>query len=540
MRIDSLNLTNIKPELQELLKNLEIGDSVKGRLVEFLNNTATIKTSTGQTLTAVLMTDLPISKGDFVELMISNITEEGVFAELKPKEQAPPDKTAKLTELLSKLQLPVSEKGLEAAELLLKYNLPINKETMTEVLNTQKGMSNLAEGSVESKLGLLLSGLDVNNTELELLVKAAIITEQELNAVKEKLTDSKPIEADKAQQSAKDNEPAMKVDQAQAEVNKLGEAINQNSQKGEAITSTAKPITQNILKEAAAIEQEMLKALEQLKIPVSSEAKALIGGIAKALSVIGSANIEEAVYLLSKDIEITPKNLEQVKSSIKNENKLDDFLGKLENQIDTGNKALKEVKEDIKKLFLTPKQLEDKEEVQGKLKDIIKLGEKLENILKNERLPDQEVKTTLANLRDNIEFIRNINNHNSYLQIPVLVNGEKSTADVYVMKDKKKGKTIDPYNATVLVALDLKNLGHIESLISVVKKSVNVTFRIEDKTIGALIQSEAKQLQIALEAKGFSLSPVKVIKLEQTFNLISLEEMINDASKEKLHFDMRV
>ncbi|MFZ5352586.1 MAG: flagellar hook-length control protein FliK [Bacillota bacterium] len=562
MKINSVNLANIRPELLEVLKNLNIGDTVKGRLIEVLDKLVTVKTPGGQTFTAALMSDIPVSKGDFVELLINNINDTGIFAEIKPKKEASLDNNAKLTEILKQLDMPVNDKSMEAAKLLLKYNLPVNKESLANVLNLSKSMKNLEQGSVENKLGLLLSINDIKNTEVSTLSKISLLAEPEVReAVKQIVSTNEPqteaidIKAEAAVIDDESGEPAVKSEKTALKPQMTVEhkGAEEIQQKG-ANTINAKALVndsaENRIKEdirlsskpnAEQIEQQLFKALQKLDIPVGSEAKTLIANAAKALAVISESSLEEAVYLLSKDIAVTPENLSLLKSNIRNENKLDEFLSRLEKQVQLhDNGEIKELKEEIKRIFVSPKQIENREEVAEKLKDIVKLGERIEAALKQESIIDPEIKNTLANLKENIDFMRNINQYNSYLQLPVLVNESKSTAELYVFKDKKKGKTIDPYNATILVALDLKNLGHLESLINVNKKAVNVTFRVEDKSIGDLIKASASMLQEALDVKGYTLSPIKVIKLEQSFSLLTLEEMINESSAERLHFDARI
>jgi len=84
------------------------------------------------------------------------------------------------------------------------------------------------------------------------------------------------------------------------------------------------------------------------------------------------------------------------------------------------------------------------------------------------------------------------------------------------------------------------NLGHLESMIRVKGKTVDITFRTENKGIGGMIEKNIRMLKEALVEKGYYLSPIRVINLEQPFSLLSLEAMINESGYEKIHFDMRV
>ena len=45
-----------------------------------------------------------------------------------------------------------------------------------------------------------------------------------------------------------------------------------------------------------------------------------------------------------------------------------------------------------------------------------------------------------------------------YSQIPILLNGEYRTAELYFFRKRKGGRKIDPENVKILLALDLKIL----------------------------------------------------------------------------------
>jgi flagellar hook-length control protein FliK len=216
-------------------------------------------------------------------------------------------------------------------------------------------------------------------------------------------------------------------------------------------------------------------------------------------------------------------------------------LDKLQKKIE-GEDApeLREIKESIKKIFLEPRQLEESKETAEQIKDIARLGEKLESYLNKSGDKDPEIRDALSNLRDSIDFLRNINEHNNFMQLPVMINENTSTAKLYVFKEGKKSKKINPEDATVVLSLDLKSLGHLESMIKVMGKSVNITFRVENEGIGTILEKNGSLLKDALSEKGYSLKPVRVISMEQPFSLLSLEAMINESASDKIHFDMRV
>lgn len=626
MRIDSVGAIPIKPEIAELIKNLNIGDTVKGRIVETSEGAVLLKTAGGQLLAAVVATafsktDIQLQKGQFVELLINNISGDKIIASLKESSPKEPDVDVKLSELLGKMNMPVNDKNIEAAKLLVKYDFPVNKENLTGLIQLQKSAASLSQTKGEGAIGLMLSELDIHNTPVEVLNKITLISEPDVKALLSKLVqmsanenDTAPlgkvaashnvipadevkplvdtaafVDAPNAGKAAVNKEtqpltpnpqgniqeaipdekadvktqiPTAVLDEAQNQTAAKKIPVDEKSLSNEKLSpnekllsdekpfSTEKPLAAEKPSSAEKpLSNDVIQMLKKINIDITPEIKQLIDNISKAVDVAGKTNMESIMFLQSTEMEITPKHLAALDRNINNENKVSEFLGKLQQQIDKtlnvnmdkeGIAQLRQIKEEIGKIFVHPKQVEDKEAVKEQFRELVKLGDKLGEFLSKNNMNDSDIKSTLSNLKDNIDFLKNVNQYNNYLQIPVMLNNNPTTADVYVFKDNKKGKTINPQNATILIALDLKNLGHLESMINVVQKQVNVTFRVQDKKIGDMIESGSKELSTALEAKGYRLNPVKIIKLEQPFNLISLQELMQEGNMGKMHFDMRV
>jgi hypothetical protein len=286
---------------------------------------------------------------------------------------------------------------------------------------------------------------------------------------------------------------------------------------------------------------ELLKVLARLGVEPGKEVQRLAGQVEDMLASIRNTDMEALTYLVSKEMKITPGNLGMLVRNIENSDGIAQFLDKLQQKIEgEASPELTEIKSAIKKVFLEPSQLEGSKETSEQLKDIAQLGERLERYLNEKGDRDPEIRDALTNLRDSLDFIRNINQHSNFMQLPVLINGDTATAKLYVFKEGKRSKQINPEDATIVVALDLKSLGHLESMIKVKGKTVNVTFRVESKDIGTVLEKNVNQLTEALKEKGYSLYPVRVISMEQPFSLLSLEAMINESASDKIHFDMRV
>lgn len=576
MRIDAARFMNIKPEVLELLKNMEIGDVLKGRVLEALGNNITVRAASGQVFTALLQEGATVPKGALVELLVSNIADGKIYAEFKTGSKAT-DMDAKITDLLMQFGLPVEEKNMEAAKLLIKYQLPLDKDSVVKITGLQKSIENLNQTG-EEKVGLLLSGLDIKNTPVDVLNKIVLGWSGEM--LKQ---DTAGVSAAIQNNTAEDNIPA--EENLQGAVKNTGDKVTVDKAPGEPekqlimnkgkMEVTQKEITElpkmakidskeastelGMIKEPIIREivesgskgsspitdddkgAELLKVLAKLGVESGNEVKRLAGQVEDILASIRNTDMEALTYLVSKEMKITPGNLGMLIRNIENSDGISQFLDKLQKRTE-GEDApeLREIKESIKKIFLEPRQLEKSKETAEQLKDIARLGEKLESYLNKSGDKDPEIRDALSNLRDSIDFLRNINEHSNFMQFPVMINENTSTAKLYIFKEGKRSKQINPEDATVVLSLDLKSLGHLESMIKVKGKSVNITFRVENEGIGTILEKNGSLLKDSLNEKGYSLNPVRVISMEQPFSLLSLEAMINESSSDKIHFDMRV
>ncbi|OGO78019.1 MAG: hypothetical protein A2Y23_13625 [Clostridiales bacterium GWB2_37_7] len=515
MRITAQQQLNIKPQLADFLSKLEVGDTIKGKLVELLGQSISIKTASGQVFTAALMQSVELKPGQVVELNINSITEQGIFAELKTENQKTIlNEDAKLQQLLKQMDIKPEENNLQAAKLLLKFNMSVTKENITNLINTQKSMESLAKGDAPKAIALLQSELNINNTEVTKLVKIAAALEPQSKEILKALQMNKEmpvVEVKALQNEANDAEPKPQVLPKQAEVRRT-------------MDNGPKAVLQQLAAEVTkqGIEQDIVSQEPRLE--------KLINTITKVFEAVSQAKPEQAAYMLSKELKITPAIVKAIVDNKNGENMLSKQLEgfeKLVEALERNQVDVKEMKQELKKLFIKPELLQDKEQVTKNFKDIVKLGTKLESLIREQGLENQLDTSVLQDAKNNMDFIKNINTNINYIQIPLDITDNKTTAEIYVFNDKKKSKAINPENATILIALDLNKLGHIESLISVVKKNVSITFKVEKEDFKKIINNTVEALKQALEARGYSLNPLKLIDIEEKFNLLELEELTN-------------
>jgi len=109
-------------------------------------------------------------------------------------------------------------------------------------------------------------------------------------------------------------------------------------------------------------------------------------------------------------------------------------------------------------------------------------------------------------IAEGVQFAQQLDRFATVVQWPLLWEGRPAEAEMYVFRDGKDKKKIDPCNATLFLSLTTACLGRVESLIRVIGKNVECEFRLESKKTAAAVQSGANVLRDLLERGGFSLT----------------------------------
>ena len=126
-----------------------------------------------------------------------------------------------------------------------------------------------------------------------------------------------------------------------------------------------------------------------------------------------------------------------------------------------------------------------------------------EHVLREMGMKDSELAKSVADLKNNLEFMDQVNQHYTYLQIPFRLQNQNAHSDLYVYTNKKN---LNDPNAelSAFLHLDMENLGSTDISIRMKNHAVNTKFFMEDDAAFDLISSHADELQRRLEKKGYT------------------------------------
>lgn len=181
--------------------------------------------------------------------------------------------------------------------------------------------------------------------------------------------------------------------------------------------------------------------------------------------------------------------------------------------------------------------------VKGKITEYFsRLHNDLEKFLKistgNKELDFQDIKSSINKLQDNLQFMRDLNDLFLYIQLPMRLTRQDAHGDLYVFTKNKQSPDITD-QVSVLLHLDMPHLGPIDIHMTMKDRNVQTIFYLE-KTSEDIISEYLHELIDALSKKGYNLQvKTQVSESKPDFITDILEQDITDQSVYRHSFDIR-
>ena len=158
-----------------------------------------------------------------------------------------------------------------------------------------------------------------------------------------------------------------------------------------------------------------------------------------------------------------------------------------------------------KQWLLEPEQLREASKVSDLYERLDHQMKQMENVMKAAGVTQNSFVQTAADIRSNVEFMNQINQVYTYVQLPLKLSGQNASGDLYVYTNKKKLN--DPEaELTAFLHLDLDNLGSTDVSIRMKDKNVKTNFYIADDASYDLIEKHPPGLEKRLAQKGYRCS----------------------------------
>ncbi|KSV59852.1 flagellar hook-length control protein FliK [Acetivibrio ethanolgignens] len=547
------------------VRALSIGQTIRGEVTDLRNHQATITMEDGTQVTARLENASQLSIGDIASFEVQDMNSSSIILKLLPMSKGLVAGNA-IMKALEEAGLPRNEKNIAIVRQLIDHQMPINKQSIQLLLRQSYQFKDADLGTlvlmnrhhIPVTEGNVSQFQAYQNHEHPMLTKIADMA-QEIPALLSELTKENPGEVLALfgkellsilpqKVSAYGHSPALPIDFLSPEEREaLASLFPEETLPEEA---------REMLLKGSASTRAVLSLL-----PEEAQTHPLAALLSEHLADYQS----ETGQLISL---LTPEQLSDFRDLTK------DFSLPLplKSQIASGEASAGEVLaairdalsslsgQQVTKLFQAPsfqellqqnilsgwtlstKDLVKEKSIERLYESIQKDFAALERLLKG-ALPDSEAAASVSakaqNLQQNMDFMNVLNQFFPYVQLPLQLKEQLTHGDLYVFT-KKKDLAKKKDSLSVLLHLDMEQLGPLDIHLSMNRSEISSTFYVEDRSVERLLKTNIEELTKALSEKGYQLTSSFSIR-ERSLDIIKdfIEKDGAPAGMKRYSFDIR-
>lgn len=154
--------------------------------------------------------------------------------------------------------------------------------------------------------------------------------------------------------------------------------------------------------------------------------------------------------------------------------------------------------------LLSPKEAADKETVAAFYEKLKNQTGKLSELTSSVLGKDAALYQNVSRLSSNIDFMNQLNQTFTYVQIPLKLSGQNANGDLYVYTNKKHLSKKDG-SVSAFLHLDMDHLGSVDVYVSMEGEKVSTNFKVADDAVLDLIEANIELLNERLQKRGYSL-----------------------------------
>ena len=154
---------------------------------------------------------------------------------------------------------------------------------------------------------------------------------------------------------------------------------------------------------------------------------------------------------------------------------------------------------------LSAEELTEKDAVNNLYKRIDEQIDRLKTLADNASgSASYKLSADLGQTKQNMNFMNDMNQMYNFTELPIRMNGQTATGDLYVYSDKHRRRTSDGNGISCLLHLDMANLGGMNIRIELNEGQVSTRFFLKDDDSGKLIAKHLDELDAAMTKQGFN------------------------------------
>lgn len=507
--VDSMQLTSSSDAGLAILQSLTEGDVISGQIIDINMNDVLLQLTQGVTIKAQLGDPFSLNIGDQASFIIADKSNNQIILKLDNQDPVSDVVSQAYEKSLKEAGLPVNDRNIELVKEFVKQNLPIDKGTLTEAA---RAMLLEPEAMPEDVAFLTKMNIPVNKQSIEMIHNLYDFNsnmEQDIKDISQGILQT--AETFKGQEASKD---------VASFIDKTIETFNSSSQ-NEPVHSTVK---QNTLNKLADDINEVIKDYVKQNsdhAPVNTD---VILKKAEAITEqLRSGNIPAKEIL---------HNIAELARELPDKASIHKLLKA------TG---LNEVTQNMlrQELTIRPEEFSNESLKKAYAKTLTSMNE-METLLNNLNKKDSPLMQVMNGVAKSTEFVNNLNNIMSFVQIPLKMNSKTACGQLHVYKRNKSKKT-GLEEQTAMLHLDMAHLGKVDVFVKLCNNNLTTNFSVESEDILEFIEAHFEELSKTLEGYGYNVSITGKTEQKESFNIkesvIKKEDRPVEISR--LSFDVR-
>lgn len=456
-----------------ILSQMKPGTSFAGDIIDVCGNAIKLLLSGEKLLNATTTDARNLNIGDHIIFNVSS--NNGSSVVIKPV-KINHFNTNMLLRALEAAELPATEKNKNIVRVMMEHEMPIDKNSVTEMMKRVEGLKtdNPEYIVAMDKHGIPLTQENVEqfgaykNYEHRIMSQAETIAE---------------------------------------DIPQLLSELTASADEGKAV-NLAKALVDILNKTPLQPENPTTSNNEGALYNISLQPENISDSDAQFLKSMGLIDEENGVVYESaatEQVEKKPLSLEQVMEKLntlkgdelKQFIESDDFKSYLKDKIERSFEI------NLNKLSTEG---DDTKELVKKLYDNLdKKTESMLQLLNSVGEGHSKLAQTATNIRHNMQFMQDLSQMASYVQLPVKFDESKAHGELYVF-NRKKGMPVDKEVLTAFLHLDMDNLGATDIDVKMERKSVTIQFSLSDVEAMRIVEEHLPMLKDRLEKKGYMAS----------------------------------
>lgn len=523
------------------MEELSSGSVFEGTVSSVKNGKVTLALSDGQTITARLSGKVPLSQGTPMFFQVKS--NDGVTIEIKPYTGAGSGGNPILTNALTEGTVPVTERNLAMVDAMMKEQMPIDKQSllnMARIANMNPGV-NITTVVSMTKLGIPVSPEMAAQFENYMTDEHAIL--QEMDQAMNELADLAGSSNLTPNQAVQMNHKILSI--LLPEQTATGAPVNTEGQieTGGQTTAEGQILTDGRLgAEEQTVNGEQTTTAGQaiqegtggqaIGEVLSDQQFSSLGRLLQNIpSLVESTKLfpeamEQDIFIDTLEDESVAQNLmtedaawkaADGKTALDKNLTVSDFLRTVSQLLSENNGM---ASQSIQKLFgsdayksllrnvmeqqwlIQPEALKQEKKISQLYEKLEQQMRQVEDALKEAGVTKTRFPETAAEVRGNIEFMNQLNQAYTYVQVPLKMSGQNANGELYVYTNKKNLRDPDA-ELSAFLHLELEHLGSTDVSVKMQHRNVKTNFYMADDASYDLVEKYLPILEQKLKDKGY-------------------------------------